>query len=509
MMVASSRILNHRGEPFSAVDSVESRRKQVWDRIIARFDSAQTTADNANHWAAADGLSAKAAANPEVRKKIRERSRYETANNSYLKGMVLTIANATIGPGPRLQMKTDDPELNAFIEREFHDWCDEIRLADKLRTAEMATIVDGESFVMRSANYRQLTPVKADLHVIEADQISTPYLDLSPDAVDGLVMGADNYVDGYHMLKRHPGDEYGWTLESRVISYRDMVHLFREDRPGQRRGISETQPSLHLFAMLRRFVLAVLAAAETAADYAAIMYTDSNALEADDIPNLDPNDAMPIDRRVFQIMPNGWKMSQLKAEQPTTTFAEFRAAIINEAARCFLMPFNLATGNSSGYNFASGRLDYHIWENAVHIRQYARQRGICKQALWWWFREAMALPGYLPAGLTQRDLLHHVFLWPAVTGPIDQLKEANANATDLETGLTHRGILLAKKGIDVDEHDEEAARIDGFANKEEWRQAVVKARYNIVENPETRPRREDERDEIDATLWRYPNRVIV
>lgn len=511
-MVAPSRLLDHRGLPMNPYrgQETESRRRQVWDRILARFDAAQTTPENANHWAAADGLSAKAAASPEIRKKIRERSRYETENNSYLKGMVLTIANATIGTGPRLQLKTDDPDVNAFIEREFHDWCDEIRIADKLRTAEMSTIVDGESFVMRSANWRQATPVKADLLVIEADQIATPHLDLNPDAVDGLVFGSDNYVDGYHLLERHPGDLYGWSLKSRIISQRHMVHLFREDRPGQRRGISETQPSLHLFAMLRRFVLAVLAAAETAADYAAIMYTDSNALEADDIPNLDPNDAMPIDRRVFQIMPNGWKMSQLRAEQPTTTFSDFRAAIINEAARCFLMPFNIATGNSSGYNFASGRLDYHIWEQAVRIRQYARQRTICRQAFLWWFREAVKIAGYLPAGIREQDLLHHTWLWPAVTGPIDQLKDAKADETRLATKLASREEILAARGVDVDELDVQLAREDGFSSVTEWRRAEFARKLNELRSMAQGMQPADSSDDsIDATFFRYFSRAQV
>lgn len=501
-------LLDHTGSPFKKQEK-QQQNKRVWDRILARFDSAQTTTENQNHWAMADNLSASAAASPSVRKTLRERSRYETHNNSYLKGMVLTIANATIGKGPRLQLKTQDTDNNAFIEREFTSWADEIGLCEKLRTAEMSTIVDGEAFLLRTANWRQDTPVKADLRVIEADQIATPYLMTNPDSVDGLELSEDGYVDAYHLLKRHPGDLTGFRLDSDLVGFRDMVHLFREDRPGQKRGIPETTPALPLFSMLRRFVLAVLACSETAADYSAIMYTDSPSMDPDDIPNLDPNDAMPIDRRMFQIMPNGWKMAQLKAEQPTTTFAEFRAAIINEAARCFLMPFNIATGNSSGYNFASGRLDYNIWENAVHIRQYSRQRTVMKQALLWWFDEASTIPGYMPFGVTRYDILNHDWLWPAVTSPIDQAKDANAKDTNLTTGMTHRGRELAKEGIDIDQHDEEAARLSGFKNKEEYRETLGKRQLNIVDKEMlSRPKEEDD-EQLDATAWRHTHRAIV
>ena len=43
--------------------------------VFAKYDAAQTTDENRRHWASADGLSADAAANPEVRRIIRKRAR--------------------------------------------------------------------------------------------------------------------------------------------------------------------------------------------------------------------------------------------------------------------------------------------------------------------------------------------------------------------------------------------------------------------------------------------------
>ena len=87
--------------------------------VVAKFDSAKTTPENRKHWANADGLSPNAAINPEVRRVLRNRARYEVANNSYAKGIVLTLANDTIGTGPRLQMLTEDADANARIEDAF------------------------------------------------------------------------------------------------------------------------------------------------------------------------------------------------------------------------------------------------------------------------------------------------------------------------------------------------------------------------------------------------------
>ena len=87
------------GQPFGR----ELRAERLM-LVRARFDAAQTTPDNRKHWSNADALVADAAASAEVRRTLRNRARYEVANNSYARGIVLTLANDVIGTGPRLQM---------------------------------------------------------------------------------------------------------------------------------------------------------------------------------------------------------------------------------------------------------------------------------------------------------------------------------------------------------------------------------------------------------------------
>ena len=67
--------------------------------LRARYDAATTAPDNHRHWANADGLGTNAANNVEVRRILGNRCRYEVANNSYARGIVLTLANDTVGTG--------------------------------------------------------------------------------------------------------------------------------------------------------------------------------------------------------------------------------------------------------------------------------------------------------------------------------------------------------------------------------------------------------------------------
>ncbi|MCA9130292.1 MAG: phage portal protein, partial [Planctomycetales bacterium] len=106
------------GGVHRSVASGRSPRQPFFSRLRAKYDAANTTLDNLKHWSRADGLSATAANSPDVRRTLRNRSRYEVANNSYARGITLTLANDVVGTGPRLQMLTADDAANRFVEAE-------------------------------------------------------------------------------------------------------------------------------------------------------------------------------------------------------------------------------------------------------------------------------------------------------------------------------------------------------------------------------------------------------
>ncbi len=413
--------------------------------VRARYDAAATNEDNRRHWANADGLSANAANSPEVRRILRNRSRYEVANNSYARGIILTLANDVIGTGPRLQMLTADGEANRRIELEFARWSKSIGLAEKLRTMRIARGADGEAFAILISNPRVMTDVQLDLRLVEADQVATPSLDArSSRAVDGIVFdGAGNPIE-YHVLRSHPGDASLGREFDRVPAA-SVVHWYRSDRPGQARGIPDIMPALPLFAQLRRFTLAVLAAAETAADFAGILYTDAPANgEAD---SAEPFESIELEKRALLTMPGGWKMSQLEAEQPATTYAEFKHEILNEIARCLNMPFNVAAGNSSGYNYASGRLDHQTYFKSLRVEQAHVECVVLDRILAAWFDEAALIAGLLPAGLGPIAEWPHQWFWDGHEH-VDPAKEATAQATRLANHTTTLADEYARRGQD-------------------------------------------------------------
>ncbi|NLF17737.1 MAG: phage portal protein, partial [Lentisphaerae bacterium] len=309
--------------------SEPSRQPRSYRIVRGRFDAAQTTPENQRHWSAADGHSADEEASPDVRKALRERARYEVANNSYAKGIVLTLANDTIGTGPRLQMLTDDDETNRAVERDFAAWAQAVRLPEKLRTMRMARCQDGEAFAMLVENPGIDHDIQIDVALVEADRVTSDLSVLGrSDEVDGIRLDAHGNPVTYRVLKHHPGDGYIDLGQKAIdVPAQAMIHIFRADRPELHRGIPEITPALPLFAQLRRYTLAVLAAAEAAADFAGILYTDAPASgEADAV---EPMDLIQLERNMLLTMPGGWKMAQLDPKQPATTYAEFKREILN------------------------------------------------------------------------------------------------------------------------------------------------------------------------------------
>jgi lambda family phage portal protein len=417
--------------------------------LKARYDAAITNPDNMRHWANADGFSANAANSAEIRRILRNRSRYEVANNSYAKGICLTLANDVIGTGPRLQMLTPDANANRLIEREFGRWAQAVGLAEKLRTMRLARASDGEAFAILTSNETLVAPINLDLRLVEADQITTPdlFFNLEP-AIDGIIFDRFGNPVEYHVLKQHPGDLQlvKYDLDYDRVPAKSVIHLFRCDRPGQARGIPDITPALPLFAQLRRFTLAVLAAAETAADFAGILYTDAPANgEADSAVPFEP---IELEQRALMTMPGGWKMSQLHAEQPTTSHSEFVKQILNEIARCLNMPFNIAAGNSSGYNYASGRLDHQTYFKSIRVEQSHIEFTVLDRILTAWLDEAVLIEGFLPRALRTLDAdFSHQWFWDG-REHVDPAKEADAQATRLTSHTTTLANEYAKQGRD-------------------------------------------------------------
>jgi len=432
--------------------------------VRARYDAAQTTANNRRYYVNADALSANASNSPEVRAVLRSRARYEVDNNSWAKGMSLTLAKSIIGKGPRLQMNETNRTLNRLAELEWIKWSRKIRFGSKLRTMRKSRLSDGEAFGIIGINKGLSGPINVDLRLIEADQVGSPERSYEAvlsnnEIVDGIEYDSFGNETYFHILQSHPGSEsLDLGLSSRRIAARQIIHWQREDRAGLHRATPEITPALPLFGMLRRHALAVVDAAETAADYAVLFSTtllgqDATATE---VPEASEFGEMELARRMGTFLPEGWTANQMKAEQPTTVYDEFTKSILNEVARCLEMPLNIAIGNSGGYNMASGKLDGTIFRDFVDVERDDSEIIVVDRMYDVFISQLALLPEFAEWRGREDDLKHQYF-WDG-RKPVDPTKQSTSEKIDLSNGSTNLAEIQAGKGRDWEPQQEQGIR---------------------------------------------------
>lgn len=432
-----------------------ARPQIVLRPVTAKYDAAQTTPENAAHWSMATIWSADVEANPQVRRTLRSRARYEAANNPWVNGMIATQAYDIIGTGPRLQMNSGDPALDELLSREFSAWAQSVGLAEILHTARMSETRDGEIFLMLLYNPGVEGPVKLSVEPVECDRV-TNYMEANLDEsdIDGVHLDRFGNPVWYDVLKYHPGGmNAGVPNDSVRIPARYMLHMFRKERPGQHRGIPEITPALPLFAMLRRYTLAMVNKMENSANISGVITTNNvdfyEAEKADGtLQKLSTEQELVLPRGSFPILPATYDLKQLNLENPTDSQTNFSLQVKTEVARCLNLPKNVALGDSSGYNYASGRLDYQAYDKFLWIERTKWERGVLNPVFRTWLEEfRLSLGAAERQKLGELSRVAHKWFWDG-REHVDPVKEASAQALRLQNSTTTLAEEAAREGLD-------------------------------------------------------------
>lgn len=457
---------------MNTVDQYLGRERQTRRRQLAMrasFDAAQNTDADRKHWMAADSFSANAANDKETRSTLCDRANYEYANNPHLRGMVDQFTEDVIGTGPRLQLTIPGvPRKTAReIEQLYGYWCDQINYTEKLKIGNGTKVVQGETYGLEILN-PTLDPFlpQLDLRLYEGVQVSTPYLltYFDPLKIDGIEFDPYGNPQTYHLLKTHPGSEFGYmALEKEDIPAERMRHWFRPTRPGQARGIPEIMAALPLFAKLRRVTNAVVISTEFAATISGVLYTDAPVGEYESTDSAE-GDAAAFDRVEYEpgallTAPKGYKPEAFEPAQPFGQFKDFRHEILAEAGRSLDIPGHHVSGDYSDLNYSSGRLANLPYHRVIKGHRHACRARMLNPTFRSWLREAFLMGVFATLGeLPPIALWSWRWDWDGFAS-VDPQKEATARQTLLSCGLTNEAIEYAADGLDWEEQLEQKAII--------------------------------------------------
>lgn len=451
-------------------------------QIRGSYDAASLDGMNTRHWLAADALDADSANSKTVRQRISRRARYEFANNGLGKGIQLTQANYVVGRGPKLRIQTGSPGFNSMVEAAWKSWSKETRLIKKLRTAIKAKVSDGETFIVIAQNPRMRHRVKLDLRMLECEQVTTPFLGADePNKIDGIQFDELGNVISYDVLKQHPGGQLsGFDQKTDTVPSRFMLHLFREDRAGQHRGVSEVASSLNCYAQSRRYREAVLVGAENIANFS--LFIKTQALPSVDADIVTALSTLPIEKGMMTALPAGYDAFQPKPEQPSSNYTEFIRGQAGEQARPLNMPNNIARADSTGYSFSGGKLDHLTYFVSIEVEQQDIEEDVLDPLFEVWFAEAVLRFGWtVPADPPP----NHGWDWPEKP-IIDDVKHANANRINLATGVAVLRRVFAAGGLDFDDELPRMAE-DYGKTVDEMRAALFDAHFGTSEPSPSKP----------------------
>lgn len=175
----------------------------------------------------------------------------------------------------------------------------------------------------------------------------------------------------------------------------------------------------------------------------------------------------------------------MKAEHPNATYEAFHRAQISEQGRSKNMPHNLAAGDSSNHNFASGKLDFTPYYMQIDVERADGNDLVLDPLFELWFEEAalrfgwVQIEGRVPA---------HTWDWPS--HPVaDEKAKAAANETKLRSGQVTRTALYAEDGKDLEDELAVMAKENGIT-VDEMRAVLLRQTFGAT-TPATQPNTED------------------
>lgn len=270
------------------------------------------------------------------------------------------------------------------------------------RLAMNAVCADGEVLIrIRRRPAADGMALPFQLQMLEADYIDESKETLAS-PIDGVTIRQGIEYDArgrrlaYWLFDDHPGAARLNSSRSRRVPASEVIHVYRQDRPGQQRGVSWLAPVAMQLQDLADYLDAQLVRQKIAACLAGFRTTEDGEPEtsaADPLAKLSPG-------AIYQLSPG----EDIRFSDPpqVTGLTEFTTASLRAIAGGIGITYEALTGDLGGVNYSSGRMGRMEMDRNV--------------SAWQWL---MLIPQMMdPIGRLILDT------WQAMPGAVDNLRGA-------------------------------------------------------------------------------------
>jgi len=244
------------------------------------------------------------------------------------------------------------------------------------------------------------------------------------------------------------------------VPVREVLHIFDQLFPGQVRGISWLAP-----------ILLKLADFDAASD-AMLMTLKVQSLMTGFVRDAEGGTAgfeatdgsvnVSLEPGAMRVLPFGAEVEFSQPGQGLSQAVEFVKGQQREIAVGVGLTYEQVTGDLSGTNYSSARVGLLEFRRRAEMLQRTLIEAQLLRPLWRRWIDAKALAGEIGASETElADYRAVKFVSPGWAW-VDPLKEVNGDIRAIEAGLKSRAEVVAGRGRDIEELDEEIAA-DRFA----------------------------------------------
>ena len=181
-------------------------------------------------------------------KTLRERSRELRRNSPYAKRGIDVVTANVIGKGITTQSSNENIQKiwKEWTESTAIDFDGRSNLKGLQRIAMDAVAESGEVIIRRRIVVGLKYPIQ--YQVLESDFLDTTKTLSTANGhriIQGIEFDGDGKLFGYHLYETHPGSiDTALSLKSNFIPKEEIKHIFRQERPGQVRGVPWLSPSV-------------------------------------------------------------------------------------------------------------------------------------------------------------------------------------------------------------------------------------------------------------------------
>lgn len=404
-----------------------------------RWDGASTIAHGPNATLAARGPAATRAA-------------AQTMNNPIAARGVETWVSALVGKG--WQARSQHPDARAA--RRLND-AFEALAQPVMPILARALVRDGEAFVRVQITQAGETRLQA----VPAEQIDpTLTRDLGGGAriVAGIEFDASDEITAYHVLPEAPGTPFVTYGPAVRVPARDMLHIFDAHFPGQVRGLSWLAPVLLKLRDRDETSDALLMQAKTASLITGFIRDPDGTFAGFEGQVQGGAMNVALEPGAMRILPGGADVTFSNPGQGIAQAVDFLRAQDREIAAGLGLTFEALTGDLTQTNYSSARVGLLEFRRRAEMLQRQLIEGQFLRPLWRRWIEIQALAGQIEAPGAALDDYRDVRFVPPGWQWVDPRNEVEADIAAIEAGLKSREEVVAGRGRDIDELNDEIAR---------------------------------------------------